>query len=115
MVTALGLLLGSTAGCMADTDRDATYTPPIRRDSGRVAIVENAMPLWRDNASIRISSPPEVMIGSADLAGPAGAHGEGESNNVALRSVLDIRVLPGERIVVADAGLNAGHDLRQCR
>lgn len=64
------------------------------------------MPLWRDTASIGISSPPEVVIGSADLAGPPGAHGDGESNNVALHRVLDIRVLPGERMVVADAGLN---------
>jgi hypothetical protein len=82
-------------------DRDATYTPPIRRDSGGLAIVENAMKL-RDTASFRISSTPEVMIG---FAGPAGAHGEGESNDIALHRVLDIRVLPGERIV-ADAGLN---------
>ena len=100
------LLLGSIPACTADANREAHYTPPIHRDSGGIAIVENAMPSWRATATVRISSPPEVVIGSVDVPSPTGDDGEGASTYIALHRVLDIRVLSGARIVVADAGLN---------
>jgi hypothetical protein len=102
-VTTRVMLLGAFTACSSEVDM-TIYTPPAHRDSSGITIVENMSSPGPAGDGWQVVPTP-VVIGSRGASHASGDNGAAvDSTGVLLDRVLDIRVLEGGRIVVADAG-----------